>query len=713
MLEQKKFSPALLIPLIQTLTDSKIKSLLIIYLLSQKDYLNQLTGVSVLSNIGNDEQHSPSRLNALVNSLDLSILTEAFIEKLDQEAVISILCSIPLFHQFKEEQVNALFKQFPEPKLISYWLNHYAIMPNAYFLLAYFYKLADQHVKSTLAKMSVAKKDLLISIVVAHLELYNPVPRSVLDQSTEIHLVLAIRLFLQGHNHASYITYIHQLADKLVAKNHPFSLPAVQLLISLNGRQEFTQLNNKTAYLTNRYMRTKALAGEVGLFYEADRINIISMTQPIQLKPTQPSNFVAKSVLGALLPEQTTLKTGDSKSQEAIVEVPENPLIEELAARDKPVKAFDYFIIHYHGNMDQLSRIITDYLAFYEEESKSDHRKKSVNHLCFLLTRKEIDSQVKQAIFNSLVNYPNLIDESNSYLLFQFDATQFIQHFGLKGGETNYNLVNNFCTWALSKLDPAQFKEQVAIAKKAQEEAQIELSFLQETGFFARLFSGFIRCWVYGWTGFFSPNSPIYVASAEVPVNDSVAVPVKPSGPPKLRQAAKNITSLLSVLEEAITVPTLDELIVAIKAYSLHYNPKDELELRAALFNFFQALGKNKGQENWYDKNESYIIANSFRLLEILLEKANAVGRQGYLDQINQQTNPLLPIVKELICPFPELNITNTIGTPAEPATNILTTTTNLLTKTWNLTSTGFFNLANLAAAATTLEPEGAAQTLK
>ena len=80
--------------------------------------------------------------------------------------------------------------------------------------------------------------------------------------------------FLNGHQHQAYISYINLLTDKLLTNSHQFSMEAIQLLISLNEKQEFAELANKTAYLTNHYLRANAQSGKTDFFYRSGRINM-------------------------------------------------------------------------------------------------------------------------------------------------------------------------------------------------------------------------------------------------------------------------------------------------------------------------------------------------------------------------------------------------------------------------------------------------------
>ena len=105
-LERNQFTYAQILELTNTTQDPQVKSLLIIYLLSQKNYINNLNGECYLTKISTNAGYSPSRLNALVHELDIRTLTLPMLEKLHPEAAVTLLCSVPHFHQFKEMQVG-------------------------------------------------------------------------------------------------------------------------------------------------------------------------------------------------------------------------------------------------------------------------------------------------------------------------------------------------------------------------------------------------------------------------------------------------------------------------------------------------------------------------------------------------------------------------------------------------------------------------------
>lgn len=689
-----------IIELIKIVKNKSIKSLLITFLLSQKEYVDNLKGESILSQTDNNEVHIPSRLNALVHQLDVKNLTLEHIAALQPESAVSILYSVPLFHQLTEEQVDALIKQYPQPAVLIYWLNHFVTMPNAHFMLAHLMKLADSHIITELNKMDSAKREIIITGIIEHLELFKPIPKILYEGSEEQHLIKAIHLYLNGQQHEHYVAYIKRLTERLLHKNHSLSPEAIQLLISLNGNHEFTSLNNKTGYLMNHYLRVKAHSGEVELFYTAGKINILSMTQPVQLTPPLPPVAQPAPEKGFLDTWLSPPTKEDTQPARIWNNIPEKPIIKELAMRKKSVKSFDYFLMHYKGDSKKISNVIRDYLDFHIQEGCTENRRLTLHHLSILMTWPEVSTPIREAIHTAFLDYPDLYDEQISYCMLVFDAKKTIQYFGMQSSAENYNHVLNLCSWALKRLDPKKHENIISIVTQAQSEAKIELNFQEEKGFFARLFERFKRCWIYGWSGFFSPNLPVYVSPAYLEKVNSTE-PVLPSEQNETVAAYKpkaNLSSLLMELETKSTLQKLDELIEVLGTFSFKANPKDELTIRYKINKLFHELLVDSSHEvnNWLIKNQHLLIANRFHLIELVMIKDNQDELESLIKQIREDSTHLQLLMNEFTPVFPELQENKTTiidNTTPIPPVNVVETATVLVSDAWKWTKNGVWGL--------------------
>ncbi|KTC90841.1 hypothetical protein [Fluoribacter dumoffii] len=642
-LEEGKLTLPKLLESIQITRNPQVKSLLIIHLLSQNEYLSCLKGDSLLNRLSTQDYHLPSRLNALIHQLDLQILSPQMIEKLDPEAALSIICSVPHFHQLTRIQLQALIERFPlyeRHKVLSYWMNHFVSMPNAHYLLAHFMNIAGPNVIQELSKMEPNQKEAVVINIIEHLGCFHKLPNKFLEHANkESHLILAIRLYLNGHYNQANAAFINQLTLKLLDKNHAFSLEAIELLFCLNDKLAFKELAKKTAYYTNCYLRNNAFEGKVALFYQSGQINIQRTLQNIHLKP---------HIL-------------EASSEQRPASIPEeSSFIEALLKHDKSINCFEYFLFHYKGNFDPIFKLLNDYMMFYEQCENARSRNKAIHHLGFMLKRPELDITVKEALFTAFLNHPLLFDEQVSYQLFLFDAKRIIRYFGLQGGKENYQRVINLCTLALKNLNSEKNGELIQIAQQALSEARQELIFSNRQGFLSSVIKWIQRCWAYGWTGFFKPNLPTYVLSENWAAEETQQLPVSIQDSTSTAET-QDLHSLLNNITLPLTQEKVEDIIKALDWYSLQPVPTNELITRFNLHQLFHYILQHKEDNrklyHWLKDNQNPFIVNQFRLLELMLKERSRDEINLLLLQINEDSDNLQYISEELNSLMPELVI--------------------------------------------------------
>ncbi|KTD39905.1 hypothetical protein [Legionella parisiensis] len=634
---------------IQTVKNSKAKSLLIIHLLSQKEFLSSLKGDSLLNRLILSDLYIPSRLNSLIHQLDLTTLSTQLISKLEPEAAVSILCSVPHFHQLTMTQIEALIERYPlyeRHKVLTYWLTHFVSMPNSHYILAHLMNIAGHNIIDELSKMEPNQKEIVIINIIEHLGLFNNLPIKFLDHANqESHLILAMRFYLNGHYNKAYANYINQLSKRLLDKNHSFSLEAIELFFFLNDKLAFRELAKRTAHLTNRYLRNNALNGNVALFYQNNRINIQRMLQNVHLNPLFPSGGVKEQ------------RPSSSAHPD------ENPFIDGIIKHDKLINCFEYFLIHYKGDSGSIGKLLNDYMDFYQQSENRNIRAKAIHHIGFMLGRSELDGTIKEAIFAAFLNHPDFFDEQVTYQLFLFDAKRIIRYFGLRGGKENYQRVIDLCTLALKNLNSEKNSEIILVAQKALSEAQHELRFTKEQGFFSGLIKWIQRCWTYGWTGFFKSNSPDYVIPESLGLREknkkSSKDWIKKSIP--TREEEKDLPDLLNEINLPLTQEKFEDIIKALDSYSLQTAPKEELSTRQRLHRLYHYIMKRKEENEelyrWLKDNQNPFIINQFRLLEIMLKERPRSDVDSLLAQINEDSDHLRYVSNELNCLLPELVI--------------------------------------------------------
>lgn len=621
-----------ILDLIPLVADSQVKSLLIIYLLSSSDYLDNLQGESIINQLKNNEVHKPSRLNALVHQLDVQVLSEDIIKHLQPEAAVSILYSIPHFHQLQQLQVKGLIEQYAYAQVVTYWLYHFAAMPNAHFMLAHLMKIAGNNVLNTYERITNdALKQAIRTLMMEHLTLFEPDSPILQGDYAEDYLIFAIQLYLNGHQEEVYVRYINLISNQLLDEDHVFSLAAMTQLLALNGRQEFAELKQRIAFITNYNLRKNAKTGDISIFYDQGIFNTHSVMQLVPLT---------------------------AKTQTLAQPIAENSLIATIAKQQNTLKAIEYFLIHFQGQAEVVGRVITDFFSYFSKEESVDAR--SLHYMAFLLIRAEVNAQVKETLFSTFLSHPELYDEQIACYLFLYDGIRLIKYFGMQGGTENYKRVIQLSDWALNKLNVTEHKVLSEMASQAKLEAEQELTFKPSNDFFSMIFNRLKRCWLYGWTGFFKPNDPQFVLSAdnsEVIPDTSEQVQIIP--PPNNYRAAKNLNQLINAIQSPYAVSSLDEVIETVKLFCLQANPADEIEIRTSIHQIWQNLySENENNTEltpWLQTNLNVFLNNRFRLLELLMAKNLRQEEDLLVSDLDKNFPHLQQILSELSVSLPDM----------------------------------------------------------
>ena len=667
-------TPQQIVQLLPTTTDSLLKSLLIIHLLSQASYLNSLQAPSFIEQL-HSKLHQPSRLNPLVQQINPNILCKSRTQNLAAETALSVLCSLPHFHQLSFEQVQHLFTKLPQASTIEYWLHHYATMPNAYYIVAHLLGLAETTVCNAINKLSDDKKEWLMYRLVEHLDLI-PLSNKIMEElEQEKYLIYAIRLYKQGTREQHYPQFITQLTERLVQNKHSFSVHAIPLIISLHNDPHCSALKETTAYLINHNLRTHAESNSLALFYDGDKVNTANMMQLIPVTPKYLGHKKNNGLLANLLKPILSSEENPQGSPKKM-----HPLLEIFVLKQiKEIKAFDYFLIHCTENSIQLQRALHDYLSYFAQEPCTDVQRKAVSHLATFITRKELNPPVKEALYHAFLTYPNLLNSHSIYCLFLYNAKKTIQYFGLQGTKKSYLQVISLCTQALAKLDPKHHGEMIHDSKKALFEAQTELAFAENNGFFARMFRRLQRCWAYGWTGFFIPKLPTYVIPLEknvLPPNMAAQKPYPQISP----MMSKEIPVLLAELNHELTLPLLDELMQQLQSWN--FNKEQECGIRYQVHSLFHRLLDASNNDvhlaGWLATQQTVFVTNRFYLLERLLAANKPEPLFAFLKEINADSSDFHYVAKELTPPPVALD-TKPLGDTLPPKSLFLHKATSLM----------------------------------
>lgn len=638
-LEENQFTPEELIELINIMHEPRVRTLLIVRLLGQSEYLVNLKGESVLNRIAFKESRTePSRLNAWVHQLDATVLTTELINKLDPEAAVSLLCSVPHFHQLTTTQVQALLYKHLHRELIFYWVRHYAFLPNAHYVLAHLMKLIYSEIIDAIKDQESSKQVLLTSTIIEHLHLFHPLPKKLLLLvNQESHLILAMKLYLNGHYYEAYTSFIKQLTNSLLHANHAFSAEAIELLLALEHVSELKDIQVRTRELTSNYfcayLKTSALAGSTYPLYHNRRLNIQKIVQDV------------------------VLDDGPNPSQLLNDEMATT--VNEFLAKYQTINFFEYFLIHYRGDIKPIERLINDYLGHFAETGDSAKGRQAILRLISLLPNAQLDSNIKDSIFSAVLQQPMLYNERITQKLFLYDARSTIRHFGFMGGESNYQVIAQLCSWALNELTTID-QDIIQIVRQAQVEAEFELKLCNNDGFFSGIINYIKRCWFYGWTGFFTPKNPIYVIPESMKPAGAVMGSLSSDEP--ILPIEKDIQALLKEMEPPtiLTQGQFEALARALTHYAFTDSPVDEFETRMkvqALFNYVVHHNENQLRlYAWLKCNQGPFMENHFRLLALSCRLRPLSETEILIKQINDGPGKLIRAAAEFNSPLPELN---------------------------------------------------------
>ncbi|MFJ1268851.1 hypothetical protein ACD661_09815 [Legionella lytica] len=635
-LEEHQFTPQELIELIDIMHEPKVRTLLIVRLLGHSEYLINLKGESVLNRIAFKESRTePSRLNAWIHQLDVTILSTELINKLDPEAAVSLLCSIPHFHQLNTAQVQALLYKYLHRELIFYWVRHYAFLPNAHYVLAHLMKLIYSEIIDAIKDQEHSKQVLLTSAIIEHLPLFHPLPKKLLLLiNQESHLILAMKLYLNGHYYEAYTAFIKQLTSSLLHAKHVFSAEAIELLLALESVSELKDIQVKTRELTSNYfcgyLKANALAGSVYPLYHNGRLNIQKIVQPIVLDNS---------------PNPSQLQNDEMEAT-----------ISEFLGQYQSINFFEYFLIHYRGDIKPIQHLINDYLGHSLGHAKNNQ---IISRLIFLLDSAQLDARLKDALFSAVIQQQASYNERIIHALFTYDARATIRHFGFMGGESNYQMIVHLCSWALNELSMLE-PEMMQMVQQARAEAEFELQLCKSEGLFSGLIKYLKRCWFYGWTGFFTANNPMYVmpesmtrpiAIIETSIVDEPTLPIE-----------KDIQGLLREMEPPaiLTQGQFEALGRALTRYKFTDSPSDEFETRTkiqALFNYVVHHNENQLRlYAWLKCNQGPFMENHFRLLALSCQRHPLSETTLLIKQINDGPDKLIRTAAEFNTPLPQLN---------------------------------------------------------
>lgn len=155
------------------------------------------------------------------------------------------------------------------------------------------------------------------------------------------------------------------------------------------------------------------------------------------------------------------------------------------------------------------------------------------------------------------------------------------------------------------------------------------------------------RCWISGWTGFFSPNLPVYVAPSFIQNNQDATELSTNAGNINVttEDLATKLSDLLNSIKQQCTVQKLDELIPLSNQLAIKHPPAEELNLRSKIDNQFHELLIDTETTNdivsWLVQNQHVFMKNRFFLLTLGMRQGSHLDLNSLIEQINQDSDYL------------------------------------------------------------------------
>nr|HAT8714907.1 hypothetical protein [Legionella jordanis] len=618
-----------LIKLQKAASDELVRSIIATHLATRKDYIDNFSGEEFFKQISKSETIQSSRLQGIIDQLQIAALEPEFIKGLQAEAAASLLCSVKHFHQLSTHTVNLLLQQVHEqiPGLIKYWLNLASRMPNRELPLLAFIQLHPNLVLAEVAQMPEAKKNQIILSLLQNLDqLPSSTLKMLLALCDEEHLNQICHLYFYGRQASdNAIQFIRNLTNKILENKKPLKSQTIQLLMRMGERDNFLPLQEQIGQATSNYLRSSALFADCSIFYDDGQLNIKRLQKPIHLRtaPTEKpqsyvqifSRFAKKLFLAA------------DETPEPITDIHVNPLIKILSEELDQITSIDYFLVHYHGKKEPLQLCLSDYFDLIE--TTGDHKK--LQTTAWLLTRAEIAPNTRQILFDELLKRPGLFNESICGSLLEFAPEQAIQQFTLK---KDYHGLIQLCTLGLRKLDADS--ESATIAKRALSEAEFEFSIANISGFLANFRIWLKRSLFYGWQSWFEPREPKYVQpfNAENQQFYQAQIPTETHAPlitstVKSEQVKKlpgreNLGRILHEVNAESDLISLKILTDALAIYDWQMPNSNELNIRKTVDELFEGLlhrsKSDRAIDNWLPQQLEVFINNRNKLIGLYIK---------------------------------------------------------------------------------------------
>jgi|GEM_PF-6894821 len=609
-----------LISLCELKINPALKTLLATHVINREDYLARLEGSSLLNDLSD---HSEQRLKPVAQRIDLTHLPDKVLKNCLPEAAATLLCVVRQFHMLHAGRLLPLLSALGAQRnaFIVWWITHYAAMPGADTPLLV---LAQQEPKlflSALAQMLPKKRHVLFRLLIQ--QTTDSAFAEFAHYATDADLQYAMLRFWHGKQQdEALITKIHALIRCVCQSPDSLSLNSIQLLVKLGEIPAFQAVHALIKQASGDHLKHHAEQGNCSIFYDNGQINQQRLLRPIHLQAEPAAaNPVSQGRLqkvGAVLAYLLPLPSLSAAKQD-------EPTVEDAPAPADNISAINYFLMHFKGDNNSLAACLQQYFQGFAAIEDEANIPPTLLLTASLLNRDDLDNGTRRAIFNSLLLYPCLLKGLIAAHVLQFDTAGLLKHVGRR---KDYQLVQQIASSALAAdtgTDRIISNANGIEAQRAMAEARFESALQQVSGLFSGLRIWFRRCNFYGWSGFFRPNQPEYMASFDSPVAAETG-----------NSSAIALQALQHPAPTIMPVPTLNKLPAnnaSLSAWTAWYealciyNSQDQDNEQVQrplidsafqhLFQRTQSLGYEHELSIWFRKHQQEFKLNRRRLLDI------------------------------------------------------------------------------------------------
>lgn len=583
LLEQKTFSPAKIITLITQITNSTVRNLLIIHLLSRNDYLHRLTEKTFLDLFDCKKSHlKASRLNPFLAYLDISKLPDFLITKITPEAAVSILCYVPFFHLLTEAHIKQLIPKSFSRSFTDFWINNYASLPNAHYILAHLLKILSIDIWHAIKNLDSAPQKTILLSMIEHLNLYENDIEQLLNLSKEeSYLLFAMNLCLKKNVQPVYFKYIKQLAAHLLSQQS-LSTETIRILIPLNCFSEFDELRAGCASQIKDLVKEQAKQGDLSIFYHNGTFQGAAIYQRIMY-----------------LVEPDTIQSTHETS---------------IIHKKSSITLLEFFLEYLNCTPDITKKIVQDYIVY--ERNHHPKNNKRLHLISDLLTQRHIKKPIKDVIFEELLAKSDYLDEHVCAQILVYGGVTTL-NYCYHHNQSFENMIN-LCKKGLTVISAPKHDPSIQLIQQHMLDVSFEQHLETYNTTFYKIVAWGLRGIRYGWDHFFRPLKPRFKDdySVESPSRSHLlSLPANENIDKSFNQL------ILEYQNRLLNKHQINSLFDKLRTYSEHESPVKELETRIEFDRLVKAMHishSTRLKQSCLPSHQELMQYNQLRIMELV-----------------------------------------------------------------------------------------------